>query len=86
MVRVELAVASQAVQQPLDVRPENAVQVGVVDLVEMLAQAVPEVKGDLHNLQTEPGQDHANWTSTQNIGSVDKPVWTGTVPSDPNRF
>lgn len=50
VVRVELAVPGQAVQKSLDVRPEDAVQSGITGLVQMLSEAVPEVKGDLHHL------------------------------------
>lgn len=50
MVGVELAVSGQAVQEPLDVRPEEAVTSRVVDLVQMFSQSVPEVKGDFHHL------------------------------------
>lgn len=50
VVRVELAVSGQAVQEPLDVRPEDAVPSRVVDLVQMFSQSVPEVEGDFHHL------------------------------------
>lgn len=57
MVRVQLTVPGQAVQQPLDVGPEDGVQSHVADLIEVLAQAVPEVEGDLHHLEqkSRPG-------------------------------
>ena len=50
VVGVQLAVAGEAVQQSLDVGPEDGVQRRLVGLVEMLAQPVPEVEGDLHHL------------------------------------
>lgn len=50
MVGVELAVSGQAVQESLDVRPEDAVQSCIVDLIQMFSQAVPEVEGDLNHL------------------------------------
>lgn len=50
VVRVELAVSGQAVQEPLDVRPEVAVTSRVVDLVQMFSQSVPEVERDFHHL------------------------------------
>lgn len=55
VVGVELAVSGQAVEEPLYVRPEDAVTSCVVDLVQMFSQSVPEVEGDLHHLAR--GQD-----------------------------
>lgn len=50
VVRIELAVSGQAVEEPLYVRPEDAVTSCVIDLVQMFSQSVPEVEGDLHHL------------------------------------
>ena len=50
VVRVQLAVAGQAVQQSLDVGSEDSVQGWVVGLIQVLSQTVPEVKGDLNHL------------------------------------
>ena len=58
VVGVQLAVAGEAVQQSLDVGAEDGVQGRLVGLVEVLAQPVPEVEGDLHHL---PGNNkHVN--------------------------
>lgn len=50
MVGIELAVSGKAVQEPLDVRPEDAVTSRIVDFVQMFSQSVPEVEGDFHHL------------------------------------
>lgn len=50
VVRVELAVPGQRVEQALDVGFEDAVNHRVVRLVQVLPQPVPEVEGDFHNL------------------------------------
>lgn len=55
VVGIELAVSGQAVEEPLYVRPEDAVTSCVIDLVQMFSQSVPEVEGDLHHLVR--GQD-----------------------------
>lgn len=50
VVRVELAVSGQTVQEPLDVRPKDAVASRIVDLVQMFSQSVPEVEGYFYHL------------------------------------
>lgn len=44
MIWVELAVASEAVQQSLYVRPEHSVKPRVVHFVKMLSQTIPKVE------------------------------------------
>lgn len=44
MVRVQLAMAGQTVQQSLDVRPEDTVQSWVIRLIQVLPKTIPEVK------------------------------------------
>lgn len=50
VVRVELAVPGQGVQQALDVGFEDAVDHRVVRLVQVLPESVPEVKRNFHHL------------------------------------
>lgn len=50
MVRVELAVPGQRVEQALDVGFEDAVDHSIVRLVQVLPQSVPEVKGNFYHL------------------------------------
>lgn len=57
MVWVELTVPGQAVQQSLDVRSEDGVKSGVIYFIEMFSETVPEVKGDLHNLDQNTDQN-----------------------------
>lgn len=71
MIWIQLTVSGQAVQEPLDVRSEERVKSHVVDLIQVFAEAVPEVKGDLHDLEhtthispgPEPQSTHRSWTS-----------------------
>lgn len=57
VVRVQLAVPRQTVQESLDVGSEDGVQRRVVDLIQMFSQTVPEVEGDLHHLNR---RDHSH--------------------------
>ena len=50
MVWIELAVSGQTVQESLDVRSEDGMKSRVVNLIQMFSKTIPEVKGDLHNL------------------------------------
>lgn len=52
VIWVQLTVASQAMQQSLDVGSEDVVEGRVVGLVQMLSQTVPEVKGNLRHLSS----------------------------------
>lgn len=54
MVWIQLTVASQTVQESLDVWSEDGVKSCVVDFIQMFSQTVPKVKGDLHHLNHRP--------------------------------
>lgn len=56
MVWIQLTVSGQTVQESLDVRPEDGVKSCIIDFIQMFSKTVPEVKGDLHNLDqnTDP--------------------------------
>lgn len=51
MVRVELAVSGQTVEQSLYVRSEDTMKVDIVYFVQVFSQTIPEVKRNLHNLE-----------------------------------
>lgn len=57
VVRVELTVSGQTVQKSLDVRSEYGVKSCVIYFIQMFSQAVPEVKGDLHDLHRNKDQN-----------------------------
>ena len=51
MVWIQLTVPSKCVKEPLDVGLEDAMDDGVVRLVKVLPQSVPEVERNFHHLQ-----------------------------------
>lgn len=57
MVWVELTVSGQTVQKSLDIWSEDGVKSCVIDFIQMFSEAVPEVKGDLHNLHHNEDQN-----------------------------
>lgn len=82
VVWIELAVSGQAVEEPLYVRPEDAVTSCVIDLVQMFSQSVPEVEGDLHHLVR--GQDRTGHNlTTQEEGAISASRGGGDRPGQP---
>lgn len=56
VVWIELTVSGQTVQKSLDVWSEDVVKSCIIYFIQMFSEAVPEVKGDLHNLDRTKDQ------------------------------
>lgn len=57
MVWIQLTVSGQTVQKSLDVRSEDGVESCVIYFIQMFSETVPEVKGDLYNLDQNKDQN-----------------------------
>lgn len=68
MIWIELTVSGQTVQKSLDIRSEDGVKSCIIDFIQMFSKTVPEVKGDLHDLdqKTDP-DDNLKIYEDQNI-------------------
>ncbi len=57
MVWIELTVSGQTVQKSLDVWSEDGVKSCIIYFIQMFSKTVPEVKGNLHDLDQNKDQD-----------------------------
>lgn len=57
VIWIELTVSGQTVQKSLDIRSEDGVKSCIIDFIQMFSKTVPEVKGDLHDLDQNTDPD-----------------------------